>query len=94
MPPRRLVWSFEATQDLVELLKRRKHQADVHACIEGHAQSVADDVAIASTEPGPAHFRVHRFRCLDGDVGVYVRLIFDAESDAELVVLAVRPLVL
>ena len=61
-------------------------------CIEGHAQSVADDVTIAAIEPGPAHFRVHNFRCMDGVVAAYVRLIFDAESEADLIVLAVRPL--
>jgi hypothetical protein len=90
MPPRRLKWEYEALGELGELLSRRTNKVEVHECIESHACLVAEELNIATVEPGPSHFYVYVFTCADGDVRVPVRLVFDADDEEALFVLSCR----
>lgn len=88
--PRKLSWSYEALAELAELLRRRDDQVGVQNCISSHATLVAEELNMATAAPGPSHFRTYVFSCMDGDVTIYVRLIFDAEVDSEVSVLSCR----
>ena len=90
MHQRRLFWQFEAIDELSELLERRIDKDGVQDCIESIACLVAEEPGIAMVEPGPSHFLVHVFRCMDGDTEVFVRLIFDADDPVLLYVLSCR----
>ena len=94
MPPRRLFWTFEARQELDELLGRRTRKDRVLDCIDSHAQLVAEELGMATVDPSPSHFRFFDSRCDDVGIAVYVRLIFDAESEFERCVLSCRTMAL
>lgn len=78
MPPRRLFWTFEARQELDELLGRRTRKERVLDCIDSHAQLVAEELSMATVDPGPSHFRFYDFRCDDVGSAVYVQLLLSS----------------
>lgn len=88
--PRRLVWTHESLEELELLLRRRNRKTDVQNCVASHASLVAEELSIASEITGPSHFKAYVFDCPDEGARIYIRLIFDAESEVELVVLSCR----
>ena len=98
--PRRLVWGYEALAELADLLKRRAAPGAVQNCISDHARLVAEELNIATAISGPSQFRSYVFTCSDVDPesggmrSIHIRLIFDAESEDELVVIICKSVAL
>jgi hypothetical protein len=90
MPTRKLSWHDDAVEELLALLSRRKDKIRVQDCIESNACLVAEEPGVATVEQGPSHFLVHRFTCNDGDVGIFVQLVFDADDPIVLYVISCK----
>jgi hypothetical protein len=84
MPPRNLVWTRGAIDDLAGLLKRRKNKADVRRCVEQHLLAAANDLETAAKKwDGPVEdVWIYRFRCEDVKDGKVVALNLQAELEA------------
>jgi hypothetical protein len=84
MPPRKLLWTRGAVQQLREYLTRRKDKAAVRTCIEQHMLAVANAVeSTAQKWDGPFEklWRYGDFKCRDGAVVLYIHAEFDVTED-------------
>lgn len=90
MAPRKLVWQYEALEELQELLTRREDKDGVQNCIEVAACLVAEEPRIARVDEGPGNFLDYVTQCSDGATELFVRLIFDADDPVLLNVLSCR----
>jgi len=91
MPPRELLWTPGAIQQLAELIARREDRVGIRRCVEQHLLAVAGDVETAAQRwEGPIEpVWLYRFRCEDRKDGKVVSVHIQAELEVSDHIVAV-----
>jgi len=87
MPPRRLVWTEGAVEQLEEYLERRTDKVGVVDCIAQQLLTVAQDAeSITQAWDGPFDsLRRHHFICKDGTVSLHIHAELVLTDDSVIV---------
>lgn len=86
---RAVVWDRAALRGYIEIVRGREEAAveQIRECVEQHLEALADDPSLGSALEIKPNVFLHRFKCMDGDVGVWFQIDVEVLSPEEVAVL-------